>query len=141
MNAVAAHSVLNLVDDCLSRCLNPKDLLGFQDVIRGSVSKINTRRSHNLSEAVALNQKLVLVFVFLWFADDGAHNLRNSLNDDMRQFGLELLHDKVHLLSRLVIRLYIEYLIALEADMTLFDLQLRGFYNWVSYGFDGDLKF
>ena len=98
MNAVAAHRVLNLIDDCLSGRLNPKNLLRLQDVISSRVSKVNTRRSHHLSQAVALNQQLVLVFVFLRLADDGAYNLRDALDDDMRQFSLELLHDEVHLL-------------------------------------------
>jgi len=98
MNAVAAHRVLNLIDDCLSGCLNPENLLRLQDVISSGVSKVNTRRSHHLSQTVALNQQLVLVFVFLRPADDCAYNLRDALYDDMWQLSLELLHDEVHFL-------------------------------------------
>ena len=98
MNAVAAHRVLNLIDDCLSGRLNPENLLRLQYVISSRVSKVNTRRSHHLSQAVALNQQLVLIFVFLRLADDGAYNLRDALDDNVRQLSLELLHDEVHLL-------------------------------------------
>lgn len=124
MDTITTHCVLDLVDDRLSRCFNTQHLLSFQNMVRCCEPVIDTRSSHYFPQAIAFNQKLMLVFIFLLFANNCTHNLRDTFNYHMRQFSFELLHHKVHLLPRFIIRFDVKRFIALKADMTLFYLQL-----------------
>ena len=56
VDSVASHCELDLIYDALARSLNAKHSTRFQDVIGGSVTEVNTRCAHHLTQTVALNE-------------------------------------------------------------------------------------
>lgn len=113
MDTITAHGELNFVNDALPCRLNPEHRTSLQNVIRSRIFELNTRSSHNFSESVALNEQLMFGLIFLLLADDSSDNRRNTLNNNMRQFGLQLLHNEVHFVSREVKRLNMQFTIGL----------------------------
>lgn len=74
MDAVAAHSELDFVDDALSSRFNTEHLTCLQDVVRRCLLVVNAGRAHYFTQAVAFNQELVLMFLLLNFANNCSHN-------------------------------------------------------------------
>ena len=92
-------------------------------MIRGGVAEVDTRSSHDLGQAVPLNQELVLVLVFFALTDDSSDDHWNTFDYDVGQLCFELLHAEVHLLPRVIVWLNIQGVIAVKADMTFFNFK------------------
>ena len=56
VDTVAAHCELDLIYDALACSLNSKHSTRFQDVIGGSVTEVDTRCAHHLTQTIPLNE-------------------------------------------------------------------------------------
>jgi hypothetical protein len=56
VDTVATHCELDLIYDALARSLNAKHSASFQDVIGGSVTEVDTRCAHHLTQTIPLNE-------------------------------------------------------------------------------------
>lgn len=83
VNTIATHSELDLVYDALPSSLNTEHSARFQYMIGRSVTEVDTRCPHHLAQAIALNQKIMLVFVFFLLADYSSYNRSIPLDDHM----------------------------------------------------------
>lgn len=92
---MALHRVVDLVDDRLPSCLNTKHLCHFDDVVGRRLFPHDALRSHDLLQAVALNEELLVAFlaamvVAVLDVDDGATDRGYALHDHIGQRALEL---------------------------------------------------
>jgi hypothetical protein len=56
VDSVAAHRKFDLIDDALTSGLNSQNISCFQNMVRRSVTEVNTWRPHDIPESVPLNQ-------------------------------------------------------------------------------------
>ena len=81
VNTVATHRELDLIYDALPSSLNTEHSARFQYMIGRSVTEVDTRCSHHLAQAIALNEKIMLVFIFFLLADNSSYNRSETLDD------------------------------------------------------------
>lgn len=69
---VFAHSILDLIDDGFSRCLNAQHLLHLHDVVAVSLSSNHAVSIHHLPQSISFAQQLVDSSLSILLVDDGA---------------------------------------------------------------------
>ncbi len=94
-HTVALHGVVDLVDDRLPSRLDTEHLRYLDNVVGCRLLPYYAQRSHNLPEAVALDEELLVallaaVVVPVLDINDGAADRRDALHDYVRQRTPEL---------------------------------------------------
>ncbi len=83
VNTIATHRELDLIYDALPSSLNTQHSARFQYMIGRSVTEVDTRCPHHLAQAIALNEKIMLVFVFFLLADHSSYNWSVALDNNV----------------------------------------------------------
>ena len=98
LNAVIVNCHLDLLDYLSTGGFNAEDLSCLHDVVRYSGPEVDAWCAHNLGQSVSLDsQRILLLFHIL--ANNSSLYLRITLDDNMWQSALHLLHSEVQLLT------------------------------------------